>query len=238
MLPALIAVAGLLGIARSVKTYLREKEEEEAERCLELQCQRHLARQEFRRRTQATLLSQLDAAVDIERAKLRSIGSNLVHIRRFLRTAETYLEAPGAQKEAAERVQAAVKELRGKIEESLAQRREIKELIRQASRKCGCRTGSRTCPLCHGKKERRERVECDECDGEGWRRSMWGDKKCTECVGGRAWSEPQVCSKCKGTGRIQCSRCKGTGRLPPADILVRIAAAIPARRVETSGSER
>lgn len=83
----------------------------------------------------------------------------------------------------------------------------LKKYYRFASAHCSCRDGKVKCPSCRGVGEKRERVECNECDGSGWDRG----NKCT-CIGGYAWSDAISCKACAGTGWCVHKTCEGTGR--------------------------
>jgi hypothetical protein len=221
MLLELLAVATVLGVGKSIKAYLEDQTDEEVERCFELQCERALARQEGRQATRLALLSALDEVVEGERAKLKLIAVNLARLRALQRKIELFL----ASVESTDCIDYMIdtKEAQVQLQDEMARqvslRERIKVRIKKAKARCACRTGSRRCPSCRGKGERRARIECEECDGDGWNRSIFGDRKCSECVGGIAWSEPSPCGTCHGTGRVQCSKCGGTGRLPPKELL-------------------
>ncbi len=85
--------------------------------------------------------------------------------------------------------------------------------IKLAKAKCSCKNGKLKCTKCHGKGERCERVDCEEClTGIQYGGIFSKTTKCSNCVGGKTWGEPTQCNLCAGEKFIFCKKCEGSGR--------------------------
>lgn len=88
----------------------------------------------------------------------------------------------------------------------------LQTYLRFATAGCCCRDGKVKCVSCRGTGEKREKIECSSCGGDGWNRGKFSDSKCDYCVGGYAWSDPETCRTCVGTGWVIHKICEGTAR--------------------------
>ena len=88
----------------------------------------------------------------------------------------------------------------------------LQTYLRFATARCSCHDGKVKCVSCRGTGEKREKIECSACGGDGWNRGRFSDSKCSYCVGGYAWSDPETCGTCAGTGWVIHKICEGTAR--------------------------
>lgn len=75
---------------------------------------------------------------------------------------------------------------------------------------------TRNCSSCNGKGQKMNIVDCPRCDGNGYIRDTYGDKKtCPRCNGSKKEAKYTTCSSCNGSGeeKMPCRTCGGRGEV-------------------------
>ena len=75
---------------------------------------------------------------------------------------------------------------------------------------------TRDCPSCSGTGRKLNIVDCSQCNGNGYIRDTYGDKKtCPRCNGTKKESIYTTCPSCNGSGeeKIPCRTCNGKGKV-------------------------